>query len=61
MRLVKVVETKAAAPPKDEEDSHRYINKQAIQRHWGPIGEKRMPKARGSDEEVVVLMRGALW
>jgi len=31
MRLVKVVETKAAALPKDEEDSHRYINKQAIE------------------------------
>lgn len=29
-RWVKVVETKAAAPLKDEEDSHRYINKQAV-------------------------------
>ena len=29
-RWVKVVETKAAAPPEDEEDSHHYINKQAV-------------------------------
>ena len=28
---------------------------------WGPIGEEGMPKARGGDEEVVVLMRGTLW